>query len=339
MSYEFRSWQAGDEDELLQIWGDPEGEQNGWYRQTLTPDRDGGVDELGRRVPWKRTMVAVDQGIPVAAGVVMEQQLHSSLLAAYVEVARDHRRQGLGTDLLEALRRAAAESAPQGASGEPLTFSVKVDAGTTGEAFARARGMRVVQNSRVVLVEAGALALPRFPRAEGQADEDAGSELVQDLATGSVELTDLVGHWYEASHQDWSPTGTLTPGATQRYFLADATGAQGAIVLRGAPESAFGNTVRATKRGRIRAFAVSYGTYPGAAALEDPAAEVLLGWEPSLSRDDSVAAVRDLLALVAYQHPVVLEVEDSLVALDAVVDPLIAAGTARVLRATQVLVG
>ncbi|NYE96631.1 GNAT superfamily N-acetyltransferase [Psychromicrobium silvestre] len=333
MALEYRPWLEGDDRELLQIWGDPEGEQVSWFRQTLEPSNDGGVQPDGSRRNWKRCIVATDQGIPVAAGMVMEQGLHSSALWIYVEVARDHRRHGVAATLLTMLRH-EAEQAPSGVRA----VTTKVDEGTSGAAFVQALGWQVIQTSRFVQVDPGVLALPRFPKQSDQADEDAGSELVQDLATGSVELTDVVGRWYESVHRDWSPTGPLSPGAVQSFFLADSSGAQGAIVLRAEPESAFGAEVQPIKKGRVRAFAVSYGPHPAAAPSEDPPADVFLGWEPELEPEDAADAVHDLVALVAYQHPVVLEVDSSMQPLTALVDPLIEAGQARQLGATTIIV-
>lgn len=333
MALEYRPWQEGDDQELLQIWGDPEGSQAAWYRRTLEPSNDGGVQSDGSRRNWKRCIVATDQGIPVAAGMVMEQSLHNSKLWIYVEVAKDHRRQGVAATLLTMLRH-EAEQAPSGVSG----VTTKVDEGTSGAAFVEALGWPVVQTSRFIQVDPGSLPLPSFPKQEDQADEDAGSDLVQDLATGSVELTDVVGRWYESVHRDWSPTGPLSPGTVQSYFLDDQAGAQGAIVLRAEPESAFGIGVAPSKKGRIRAFGVSYGPHPAAAPSENPPADVFLGWEPELELEDATAAVRDLISLLAYQHPVVLEVDSSMLPLTNVVESLLAVGKAKQLEATTIIV-
>ena len=54
----------------------------------------------------------------------------------------------------------------------------------------------------------------------------------------------------------------LSVGQVQKLFLDDLTGAHGAIVLRAEPESAFGAGVAPTRKGRIRAFAVSYAGPP-----------------------------------------------------------------------------
>ena len=53
-----------------------------------------------------------------------------------------------------------------------------------------------------------------------------------------------------------------------------------------------------------------------------------MGHEPALDADDAAAAVRDLLALLAYQHPVMLELDDSMTALRAAVEPLLESGKA-----------
>lgn len=319
MTLEYRPWQDGDEAELLQIWGDPEGEQSAWYRKTLAANSNGGEGSN-----WKRCIVATDQGIPVAAGVVMEQRLHASKLSVYVEVARDHRRQGVAATLLTMLRHEAAQ-APSGVRA----LTAKVDENTSGAAFVASLNAEVIQTSQLIQIDPGALSLPRFQKSEDQSDEDAGADIVQDLATGSVELTDVVGRWYESVHNSWSPTGPLSPGTVQAYFLADSTGAQGAIVLRAEPESAFGGAAKPSKKGKLRAFGVSFGPHPLSDTADDPAADVLLGWEPELTDDDAAAAVRDLVALLAYQHPVVVEVDSSMEPLNVLVRPLLDAAKAR----------
>ena len=68
---------------------------------------------------------------------------------------------------------------------------------------------------------------------------------------------------------------------------------------------------------------------PAAAAVRQPT-DVFLGHEPKLGADEAQAAVRDLLALIAYQHPVMLELDDSMTALRAVVEPLLESGKAHV---------
>ena len=67
------------------------------------------------------------------------------------------------------------------------------------------------------------------------------------------------------------------------------------------------------------------------------ASEVLLGVEPTLGRDEGVQAVYDLLALITHQYPVLLELDDAMEALSAVVNPMIAVGAAKV-RGTETLV-
>jgi hypothetical protein len=162
----------------------------------------------------------------------------------------------------------------------------------------------------------------------GDGSEEQSSQLVQDLATGSVELSDAVGRYYTAVH-GWDPPASLSVGKAQQLFLSEATGAHGAVVLRAPAQSAFGGGVPATKRGRLRAFAVSYASPSEASAHGDgEPAEVLLGHNPDLDAADARDAVRGLLALIAYQHPVLLEVDDSMDALRATVDPLLEAGFA-----------
>lgn len=341
MAIEYREWREGDDLALLEIWGDPETFQAGQFRGALTVS-SAGADGT----PWRRTIVAEDVidgvGIPVAAGVVYEASLHPERLWAYIEVARDHRRSGIGATILTMLRREAGQ-APSGVT----KLRAKVQPGTPGAAFAAAFGLSPIQRSRLVVVEPGALKLPVFPAKDDGGrpanDENAGSDVVMDLATGSVELTDVVGRYYTSIH-GWDSPGVLSMGQVQKLFLDDLTGAHGAIVLRAQPESAFGAGITPSKKGRIRAFAVSYAEAPQdpleqeAAVQGSAATDVFLGHDPALDAADAAEAVRDLLSLIAYQHPVMLELDDSMAALRAAVEPLLDSGKARQAGAETLIV-
>lgn len=310
----YRGWREDDDLALNEIWGDPETPQAAQFRGALAPSTgsDGGAGTA-----WRYCLVAEDQGIPVAAGVVYETSLHVERLWAYVEVAKDHRRAGVGSTLLAMLRREAEDAVDSGlvTVGKLRT---KVQPGTPGAAFAEAAGLVPIQRSRLVVVHPGTLKLPVF----GDGTEEAATAQVQDLATGSVELTDIVGRYYSSVHA-WDPTGELSVGQVQRLFLDDLSGAHGAIVLREPPASAFGASVEPSRKGRIRAFAISYTQ-----GAQDVPTDVFLGHEPGLPAPEANSAVRDLLALVAHQYPVVLELDDSMEALRAVVEPLLAEGKA-----------
>lgn len=323
----FRPWRTGDDHTLLQVWGDPEGPAAEQFRGELAPPAERDATSGG---PWRRCIVAEDQGIPVAAGVVYETALHPQRLWAYVEVARDHRRRGVGKELLRRLREAALL-----APGGSPALRTKTAAGSSGEGFARAAGFAPLQRSRHVVVRPGALKLPVF----GDGSEAQSSQLVQDLATGSVELSDVVGRYYTAVHS-WDPPAPLSIGKAQQLFLSDSSGAHGAVVLRAPAESAFGRAAPAAKKGRLRAFAVSYASPTAAVADGDgEPSEVLLGHNPDLDPADARDAVRGLLALIAYQHPVLLEVDDSMEALRATVDPLLEAGLATQLGPDTLILG
>ncbi|UTT70852.1 GNAT family N-acetyltransferase [Arthrobacter sp. DNA4] len=344
MAIEYREWRDGDDLALLEIWGGPETAQARQFRGALAVSSNG-----GNGTPWRRCIVAEDVvdgvGIPVAAGVVYEASLHPERLWTYVEVARDHRRNGIGATLLAMLRREAGH-APSGVS----KLRAKVEPGSPGAAFAEAAGLAPIQRSRLVIVEPGALRLPVFPDKDHGGrpidGENAGSDIVMDLATGSVELTDVVGRYYTSIH-GWDSPGVLSVGQVQKLFLDELTGAHGAIVLRAQPESAFGQGVSPSKKGRIRAFAVSYAAPAGpddaphtdgaGSAGQETPTDVFVGHEPSLAADDAAEAVRDMLALIAYQHPVMLELDDSMTALRAAVEPLLESGKAR-LAAAEILV-
>jgi GNAT superfamily N-acetyltransferase len=309
VAIQYREWREGDDLALLEIWGDPETVQAGQFRGTLAPSGNS---------PWRRCIVAEDVvdgvAIPVAAGVVHEASLHPERLWAYIEVARDHRRTGIGSTLLVMLRREA-----EGSASGVSKLRCKVEPGTPGAAFAEAAGLAPIQRSQLVVVEPAALKLPVF----GDGSEEAASERIEDLATGSVELSDVVGRYYTAVH-GWDSPGDLSVATVQRLFLDDLSGAHGAIVLRAPKASAFGQGVPASKKGRLQAFAVSY-----AQGSSDHPSDVFLGHEPELDPDEAQAAVRDLLALIAYQYPVLMELDDSMTALRAVVEPLMESGKAR----------
>ena len=289
MALSFREWREDDDLQLNQLWGDPESVQAGQFRAVLRPSSN---------APWSRCIVAEDDGIPVAAGVVYETSLHPDRLWVYVEVARENRRAGLGSTLLAMLRQEAA-SAPSGVK----KLRAKVEPGTSGAAFAEAAGMHTIQRSQVVVVDPGRLKLPVF--------QDSGPQL-EEAATGSVELTQAVAEFYNAVH-DWD-RADMTLGRAQQMLLNDATGAAGAVVLRDKPKK---------DGGRIAAFAVSY-THN----RTDEPADVLLGYDTGLGESEAEAAVASLLAMLAYQYPVQLEVDESMTAVVAALAPLFEADAA-----------
>jgi GNAT superfamily N-acetyltransferase len=296
----YRPWRDGDDLALLQLWGDPSTPQAHIDRTMLRPSTDD---------PWARTLVAEDDGVPVAAATIFESSLHPDRLWFFVEVARDHRRQGIATELLRRLR---AEPAPSGvtalkprapgAGGEPPPASL----------FTASIGQKPIQRSRAVVVEPGGLKLPAF--------EDEGLTL-EESATGSVELTQLVADFYNAVH-DWDRS-EMTLGRAQTMLLGDATGAKGAVVLRDKPKEL---------GGKILSFAISYEP-----DRIDAPADVLMGWDPALSDGAAREALVDLLAMLAHQYPVKLEVDDAMAPLNDLTDSLIAAGQATVVTTTHIL--
>lgn len=302
MTLTFREWREDDDLKLNQLWGDPETVQAGQFRAVLRPSSD---------EPWSRCIVAEEDGIPVAAGVVYETSLHPERLWAYVEVARENRRAGLGSTLLAMLRREAANS-PSGVT----ELRAKVEPGTAGEQFAKAAGFNRIQRSRVVVVEPGRISLPVF-------QDDTGPQL-DEAATGSVELTRAVVDFYNAVH-GWDRS-EMTLGRAQQMLLNDATGAAGAVVLRDAPKE---------QGGKIAAFAVSY-THN----RTDEPADVFLGYDTALEQSEAEAALESLLAMLTYQYPVQLEVDESMTPVVRIVEALLAKGAAREIgSATEIVAG
>ncbi|GGG43902.1 hypothetical protein GCM10011374_02830 [Kocuria dechangensis] len=310
-----RPWREGDDLRLLEVWPDPETPQAAAFRAALKPDDD---------APWSRTLVAEDSGVPIAAGTVYESPLHPRRLWAWVEVAPDRRGEGVGRALLERLRAEAA-SAPWGVRA----LRTKAAPGSAGERFALAAGLAPVQVSRVVRVEPGALPLqPLREHADG-----TPAQTVEDLATGSVELTRVLWEFYRSVHA-WDEPAELSVGRVNQLFLSDAAHAYGALVLR--------NGVGAGERGRISAFAVSYRPVeldadPSAARPDsaDAPATVLLGWAPGDA--EAGASLEQLLALLVHERPVQFQVDGSMEPLTAVVENLLAAGVASVVETSVVL--
>ena len=307
-TYEFRPWREGDDLELLQVWGDPRSEQEAQQRASFGDASD---------APFSRTLVVTDSGVPIAAGVVTASLLHPQRLWTYLEVAEGHRRAGLGTELLDRLREIAAEN------GQVPNVRVKLAPFSTGEEFAQAKGMKMIQRSRLIHIDAGAI-----PPVSLREDENGKpTQAIEDLATGSVELTSKLWEFYRDSH-DWDVPAEVGLGTVNRYFLSDEARAFGALVLRDNIQQA----EKEGKKGEIIAFAVSYHPFetdPAAALVdENTATEILLGYD--MQNEGAVEAIMQLLSLLTAQYPVLVEVDDSMTALVEVTDVLLRAGTASV---------
>ena len=127
------------------------------------------------------------------------------------------------------------------------------------------------------------------------------------------------------SLEDWQHW-TLVMGRAQQMLLNDATGAAGAVVLRDAPKA---------KGGKIAAFAVSY-THN----RTDEPADVFLGYDTKLERSEQEAALESLLAMLTYQYPVQLEVDESMAPVARIIQDLLEKGAAReVGPATEIVSG
>lgn len=316
-TYTLRPWHEGDTLALLEYWNDPENRQVAAFRSSFTS---------GSESPFSRTLVAEHQGVPVAAGAIYETDLHPNRLWCYIEVAPDHRRTGLGTLILQALKDAAV-SAPSGISA----LRTKVEPESTGLNFALARGFTAAQRSRMVRIEAGAV--PSVPLR--QDDSERITQAIEDLATGSVELTQNFWDFYRAVHT-WDTPADLAIGRINRLFLSDEAEALGAVVLRDDILRAQANG----KKGDIIAFAVSYrpievdaGQMP---VSEDDATEITIGYR--VGHPGAREAIMQLLSVLTASYPVQIEVDDSMEDLAVLIDQLVKMGAAFVTSETLVLV-
>ena len=275
--FEIRPWQEGDDLALLEIWNSARNEVEERQRGLFGPDTDG---------PFSRTLVVTASGVPIAAGSVVASTLHPTRLWSYIEVAADHHRQGIGTALMDALREVAA------ANGQTTALRVKLAPFSDGEEFAQATGMKLIQRSRMVRVEPGAIP-PVSLREDADGNE---TQAIEDLATGSVELTAALWEFYRRSHQ-WDVPAEVGMGTVNRYFLSDEVRAFGAVVLRDHIREAAAEG----KKGPIVAFAVSYHPFetdPEAALVnENTATELLLGYD--FENEGAVEAIMQVLSLLS----------------------------------------
>lgn len=304
MSVQLRPWEEGDDLKLLEIFGDAENPQQHQDRAML---------RVSTNTPFTRCLVAEENDVTVAAAVVYSSSTHPQRLWFYAETAPGERLRGIATTLLTTLRQEIAEARESHAELAAELKARYAEPNEHTDAFLTAQGFRPIQRSRRVVIGPGSLAVPEL-------SEDALQ--LEELATGSVELTRLVQSFYELTHQ-WDPAD-ITIGRIQQLLLAPETGAAGAVVLRDQPKSA---------GGRILAFAISYT----AMRDDEHITEVLIGWNPDLEPADAQFALAGLLGMLTAQYPVELEVDDSMGPLLPIIDGLVNTGHAQVEMTTRIL--
>ncbi|OAV60308.1 GNAT family N-acetyltransferase [Enteractinococcus helveticum] len=268
-----REWQDGDDLRLLEIFGDPGSAQHHHDRIMLGPSTQD---------PFGVGLVAVDDGIPVAAGAIRAQAIHPQRMWCFIETAPLQRQRGIATDLFhELVARAPEHTAFK-------TRSVTGDEAT--EQWLKGQGFREIQHSQRIVVAAGSYAPTQID--------------VQQLATGSVELSQLAAQYYNASHA-WDPS-ELTLTQAQQLLLAPRTGAQQAFVTR--------------QDGRIVAFAIAYpGPIPNVVDL-------FVGHDPQ--HPDPSEHIKTLLAVTGEQRSLAVEIDNATTVLNSVIEQAVAADTA-----------
>ncbi|MFC0582104.1 GNAT family N-acetyltransferase [Micrococcoides hystricis] len=319
-----RAWTDGDDRALLEVFGDPEDPAHHQDRSLLRPPADS---------PVARTLVVEDDGVPVGAASLSESVLHPRRLWFFAEIIPALRRQGLATRLLELLRTELPGTA----------VKIRYSVGTDAAGYAEHAGFATIQTVRQVLLSPQALPAP-------QLDENSDLQL-EDVATGSVELTQAVQDFYTAMHQ-WDPT-TMSIGQAQQLLLAPATGASGAVVLRDRTRA------DAKGKGNIVAFAISYAVHDPTAESPDHADEhgqapvqlqaardfadisdVLIGFNPGLKPELNPAQVQHalgaLLGMLVHRYPVRMEVDDSMTDLLAVLAPVLHSKDAAVFHTAHI---
>lgn len=317
-----RSWRDGDDRALLEVFGDPTDPTHHQDRTLLRPSSD---------APLARTLVLEEDGVPVGAATLSVSVLHPSRLWFFAEIIPELRRQGLATALLEKLRAEVPGAAVK------IRFTV----GTDAAGYAEHAGYTPVQTVRQVLLSPQALPTPEL-------DEHSDLQL-DDLATGSVELSRVVHAFYTAMH-DWDPT-TMTLGQAQQLLLAPGTGASGAVVLRDRKRA------DANGKGNIVAFAISYAVHspndPNSATADGSDAngtdvardfadisDVLIGHNPDLTPELTPAQIQHalgaLLGMLVHRYPVRMEIDESMTDLTAVLAPVLHNRDAAIFHTAQV---
>lgn len=253
---QIRDWHNGDDLRLLELFGDPGNAQHHHDRAMLGPTT---------QEPFGVGLVAVDDGIPVAAGAIRAQAIHPQRMWCYIETAPLQRQRGMGTELFRQLiDRVPADTALK-------TRSVTGDQPTA--TWLTNRGFSPIQHSQRVIVAAGSF-------------ETTGTN-VQQLATGSVELSKVVAQYYNATH-DWDPA-ELTLTQAQQLLLAPHTGAEQAFVTR--------------EDNAIIAFAIAYpGPVPNVVDL-------FIGYDPH--HPDPTEHVAMLLAVAGEHRSLAIEIDHS----------------------------
>jgi GNAT superfamily N-acetyltransferase len=151
---------------------------------------------LPAAAPFRITFVARDDSGPVGVATAFESRWHPQRLWVSVEVASSHRRRGVGSALLGAVRAASG--------GRPLR--AKVFAGGAAAGFAAAHGFRVIQRSRTVRFDP-----PQVPTPGMSVEIDAAPEAV------AAALLDI----YVRTHA-WDPPGDIDVDDVLAVHVADA---------------------------------------------------------------------------------------------------------------------
>lgn len=325
-SVAIRPWRDGDDRALAQVLPDPGSPAQLAARALL---REPGES------PLTRTLVAVVDSVVVGAAAIAASPAHPGRAWVHVEVAPEERRSGVGSALLEA---AAAEAAGTSLDGLGLRTRIVADDPEAG-AFAHARGFTDLFTTRIVLIDAGALGAAGLERAED----------LQVIDTGSVALTQVFAGWYERVNA-LDPAAPMSIGQVNTRFLSEAAGAHGAALWR---PDADGAGADINKR-PVTAFAVSYAQKAAddadvqaaeasvvpedddrvfAVSGGEDATELTIG-----SVDGEVQDLRSLVARLSVDTPVVVEVTDAMETESALVEELLASGSARILTAYTTLV-
>jgi len=270
---QIREWQDGDDLRLLEIFGDPASAQHHYDRTMLGPST---------RDPFGLCLVAEDEGVPVAAGAIRAQQIHPQRMWCFVETAPLQRGRGIGTELFARL----VERTPEGTALKAR--SVAGDEATA--AWLQDHRFAEIQHAQRVIVAAGFF-------------DSAGIEVDQ-LATGSVELSKVAAEYYNATHQ-WDPSD-LSITQAQQLLLAPESGAQQAFVTRDGNE--------------IVAFGIAY---PGPV---DNVVDLFVGHDPHHPAPE--AHVQSVLAATGEHRSLAIEIDNSTTVLNAFMEQAIDADSA-----------
>lgn len=213
-----------------------------------------------------RALAAEIDGEIVGIASFTEARLHRTRLWMQIDVAFEHRREGIGTALAKALADTRTDARP---------FAVKAEEGSAELAFVRSLGATDYQLCPPSVID------PRNPAVQSWALENATVPVVQPADVLTEDAIEAFIDLYEWTHEEWSP-----------------------IASREIAREAFGPEIESSLHDRASAFALGEGRIRAAAFAYAPIDDVIdvvaetreREWVADRDEADAERAIRSCLA-------------------------------------------